>query len=212
MKKILLLSSLLLTSISLAQMDMRTGPIGAALSKTPGMDHSKTPMTGSSTAGSSMNMSPNMGMSDLGKLSGKAFDRAFLSMMIPHHQAALDMSKAVLPLSKDATVQKWAKAIISAQQSEIAQMNALLKSYGGSDNKMARVMDPMKSMGEKVRASKTPDQTFVQDMVGHHASAIEMGNLALQKSSNSSVLKLARNIVTAQAGEMYDFQTWLMKR
>jgi len=160
-----------------------------------------------------MNMSGDMGMSDLGKLSGKAFDRAFLSMMIPHHQAAIDMSKAVLPLSKDATVQKWAKAISADQQKEIGQMNSLLKVYGGSDSKIAGMISSgMKGMGAKVKASKTPDRTFVGDMVGHHASAIEMASLALQKSSNTSVLKLARDIVTAQAGEMYDFQTWLMKR
>lgn len=200
MKKILLLSALLLSvsSTSLAQVDM------------PGMDHS-TP----STSGSSMDMSMNMGymgMSDLGKLSGKAFDRAFLSMMIPHHQAAIDMAKAVQPLSKDATVQKWAKAVVAAQESEIAQMNTLLKGYGGSDTKMASMMmGGMKGMGAKVKASKTPDQTFVQDMIGHHASAIDMAKMALQKSRNASVLKLARDIVTAQAGEMYDFQIWLMK-
>lgn len=165
-----------------------------------------------SKSGSSLNMSTGMGLSDLAKLSGKAFDRAFLSMMFPHHQAAIDMAKAVLPVSKDFSVQKWTKAIISAQQSEIAQMNTLLKNYGGSDTKTAAMMDPIKGMGAKVKASKTPDQTFVKDMIGHHASAMETGNLALKKSSNSSVLKLARGIVTAQAGEMYDFQIWLLKR
>ena len=201
MKIILLLSTLLITfaSTSFAQMTM------------PGMDHNKTPMTGSSTAGPSMNMSSNMG--NLAKLSGKAFERAFLSMMIPHHQAAIDMSKAVLPLAKDATVQKWAKAIIAAQESEIAQMNTLLKAYGGSDTKMATMMmDGMKGMGMRVKASGTPDMTFVQDMIGHHASALDMARVALQKASNPAVLKLARDIATAQAGEMYDFQLWLQKR
>jgi len=202
MNKTLFISTFIalsLASTSLAQMNM------------PGMDKS-TP----STSGSSMDMSMNMGymgMSDLGKLSGKAFDRAFLSMMIPHHQAAIDMARAVQPLSKDTTVQKWAGAIITAQESEIAQMNTLLKGYGGSDTKMASMMmGGMKGMGAKVKASKTPDQTFVQDMIGHHASAIDMAKMALQKSSNTSVLKLARDIATAQAGEMYDFQTWLLKR
>jgi len=202
MNKTLFISTFIalsLASTSLAQMNM------------PGMDKS-TP----STSGSSMDMSMNMGymgMSDLGKLSGKAFDRAFLSMMIPHHQAAIDMARAVQPLSKDTTVQKWAGAIITAQESEIAQMNTLLKGYGGSDSKMASMMvGGMKGMGAKVKASKTPDQTFVQDMIGHHASAIDMAKMALQKSSNTSVLKLARDIATAQAGEMYDFQIWLLKR
>ena len=199
MKKFLLLPTVLtlaLSTAALAQMDM------------PGMDHSTTPMSGSS-----MNMSTGMGMSDLGKLSGRAFDRAFLSMMIPHHQAAIDMSKAVLVVSKDATVQMWAKAINADQQKEIGQMNALLRGYGGSDTKMATLMTSgMKGMGAMVKMSKTPDRTFVQDMILHHASAIDMASMALQKSGNVNVLKLARDIVTAQAGETYDFQIWLMKR
>ena len=36
--------------------------------------------------------------------------------------------------------------------------------------------------------------------------------MALEKTSDPRVLKLARDIVRAQAQEMYDFRTWLMKR
>jgi uncharacterized protein (DUF305 family) len=38
-----------------------------------------------------------------------------------------------------------------------------------------------------------------------------MANLALQKSQNLSVLKLARDITRAQAGEIYDFKTYLLR-
>ena len=173
-----------------------------------GMDHSN--MGGmSGQSGSSMTMD----MSAPAKLKGKVFDRAFLSMMIPHHQMAVDMARAVLPRSKDATVKRWANAVIKAQESEIKQMNTLLKSYGGSDVAMADMMKKsMSGMADMVKKAKNPDVAFVQGMIPHHVSAMEMGMMALEKSSDVRVLKLARTIVQDQAAEVHDFRLWLLKR
>jgi uncharacterized protein (DUF305 family) len=41
----------------------------------------------------------------LTKLSGRSFDRAYLSLIIPHHVAAVAMAGAVLPLSNDDQVE-----------------------------------------------------------------------------------------------------------
>jgi len=191
---------LLISALTLAGMAFAQGSMG-------GMDHSNMNMSGSS------DMSMKMDMSGLEKLKGKAFDRAFLSMMVPHHQTAVEMSQAVLPVSKDATVKRWATAIIKAQQSEIKEMNALLKNYGGSDAAMANMMkNGMKGMTDMVKKAKNPDVAFVQGMVPHHVSAMEMGMMALEKSSDARVLKLARTIVRDQASEVHDFRLWLMKR
>ncbi|WP_293914427.1 DUF305 domain-containing protein [Deinococcus sp.] len=177
----------------------------------PGMDMS-TPSASSSMPGMTMSTGSMDTTATLSKLSGKAFDRAFLSMMIPHHQAALDMARAILPTTKDAQVKRWAQGIISSQQAEITTMTALLKPLGGADPKMMAMMDGMKGMGTMVKAAKNPDLAFVQGMVPHHSSAIDMANVALQKSADPKVLKLAQNIVVAQAKEMYEFRTWLLKK
>jgi len=54
-------------------------------------------------------------------------DRDFLAGMIGHHQGAIDMSEVVLQHGKDPKVRNLAKAIIRAQQQEIAQMKIWLK-------------------------------------------------------------------------------------
>lgn len=185
---------------------------GAAFAQSmPGMDHSNMPgMSGS--ASSTMPMG-KMDLSGLAKLQGKAFDRAFLSMMVPHHQMAVDMAKAALPVSKDATVKAWANAVIKDQTREITQMNTLLKSMGGVNTAMANQMkSSMSGMADMVKKSKTPDVAFVQGMLPHHASAIDMANLALQQGQDARVLSLAKTIITAQAKEMLDYRTWLKKR
>lgn len=153
------------------------------------------------------------GMSELGALRGRAFDRAYLSMMIPHHQAAVEMARAALPVSRDATVKAWANAVIRDQQREINQMNTLLKGLGGTDTAMAATMKrSMGGMGDLVRKARNPDVAFVQGMLPHHASAIDMANLALQRGQDARILSLSKAIITAQAAEMLDYRTWLSKR
>lgn len=54
-------------------------------------------------------------------------DRDFVTMMIPHHQGAIDMAKAYLPASKDPKIKKMAQDVIKAQQKEIAEMREWLR-------------------------------------------------------------------------------------
>ena len=58
--------------------------------------------------------------------SGEA-DHDFVKMMIPHHQGAIDMAKAVLLHGKDPQMRRLAQEIITDQQSEIQLMQLWLK-------------------------------------------------------------------------------------
>lgn len=50
----------------------------------------------------------------------------FLRMMIPHHQGAIDMAKAVLLQTDDPRIRNLAQSIVTEQQYEIDLMNKLL--------------------------------------------------------------------------------------
>src|SRR6266478_9249691 len=54
-------------------------------------------------------------------------DRDFVTMMIPHHQGAIDMAKALLLYGKDPQMRRLAQEIIIDQQSEIQLMQLWLK-------------------------------------------------------------------------------------
>jgi uncharacterized protein (DUF305 family) len=49
-------------------------------------------------------------------------DKDFVVMMIPHHQGAIDMAKAVLRYGKNEQVRRLAQEIIIEQEQEIAAM------------------------------------------------------------------------------------------
>ena len=53
-------------------------------------------------------------------------DHDFATMMMPHHQGAIDMAKAELLYGKDPVIRRLAKGIIVDQQSEIQAMQLWL--------------------------------------------------------------------------------------
>lgn len=60
------------------------------------------------------------------KRSGSS-DVDFVRLMLPHHQAAIDMAKTQLLYGKDAQMRRLAQEIITDQQSEIELMQRWLK-------------------------------------------------------------------------------------
>lgn len=61
-------------------------------------------------------------------------DADFVRLMLPHHQAAIDMAKAQLAYGKDPQIRRLAQEIITDQQSEIELMQLWLKQHGPGFN------------------------------------------------------------------------------
>jgi uncharacterized protein (DUF305 family) len=52
------------------------------------------------------------------------------------------------------------------------------------------------------------DKAFIGAMIPHHQSAIEMAEVAYEKSKVSEIKDLARNIVSAQKREIEQMKRW----
>jgi len=62
----------------------------------------------------------------------------FVTMMIPHHQGAIDMAKALLLRTTDPELRNLAQGIITEQQNEIQLMQAWLRRHPASAPAAAR--------------------------------------------------------------------------
>jgi len=62
-------------------------------------------------------------------------DADFVRLMLPHHQAALDMAKAELTYGKDPQMRRLAQEIVTDQQSEIELMQLWLERHRFSSQK-----------------------------------------------------------------------------
>jgi uncharacterized protein (DUF305 family) len=56
-------------------------------------------------------------------------DRDFVTMMIPHHQGAIDMAKTLLLYGKDEQLKRLALEIITGQQNEVQLMQLWLAKH-----------------------------------------------------------------------------------
>ena len=63
-----------------------------------------------------------MNMKKLETLKGREFDAEFVRQMIPHHEGAIEMAKAVINGNARAELKELAQDIITSQEAEIRQM------------------------------------------------------------------------------------------
>jgi uncharacterized protein (DUF305 family) len=63
-------------------------------------------------------------------------DIDFVELMLPHHQAAIDMAKAELVYGKDPQMRRLAQEITTDQQSEIELMQLWLKQHRPSSEEI----------------------------------------------------------------------------
>ncbi|AZQ36173.1 DUF305 domain-containing protein [Streptomyces cyaneochromogenes] len=93
---------------------------------TPGMDHS-----GHSGGSGMAGMMDPADMDKLSKASGKDFDTMFLTMMVEHHEGAVEMAETEKAKGRYNPATELADAVITAQTAEIKEMNKLLGKNGG---------------------------------------------------------------------------------
>ena len=136
-------------------------------------------------------------------------DKIFLSMMIPHHSAAIAMSNDILKITEDPLIKELAEKIANDQRGEIVIMLKWLEDLGRKDEATWNEMsEEMKAMRDQTM-SEDSDRNFILQMIPHHAMALEMAYPALLQSDDPKVVDLARDIIIHQAEEIRAMRNWL---
>ncbi len=152
------------------------------------------------------------------EMTGETYDRNFIANMIAHHQGAVDMAKLAQKTAKHQELKDMADDIISAQESEISEMSAWQKEWGypstSAGNMMDHgamgTMDEMASMTTELEG-KTGDEfdkAFIEQMIMHHQSAINMAAPGETNAERQEVKDLSKAIVVAQTKEINQMKQW----
>lgn len=138
---------------------------------------------------------------------GEYSDERFIDMMAAHHQMAIDMARVAQQHAQLPEIQLIADDIVSTQQAEIEQL-ASIKEAEFDSSEVPMMMNPEEpsmyamAMPDELAQQEPFDRAFIDSMIPHHASAIEMASTALIHGDNPEIRELARNIIDAQSREI----------
>jgi uncharacterized protein (DUF305 family)/predicted small secreted protein len=145
---------------------------------------------------------------------GEYSDRRFIDAMVPHHQGAMAMAEVALKNAEHEEIKELSRNIISSQQAEIEELKAIKKEeFGTSNVPMEMSQEQMRGMGmmmdpQQLAKRELFDKAFMDAMIPHHQSAVEMAQVALENSDNPKIKELAQNIISAQKWEIEQMKQW----
>lgn len=132
----------------------------------------------------------------------------FIQQMIPHHLAAIEMSKNILKYTTNLEVQSIATNIISAQTKSISNMQAIQSKCRMLTNKdfdqsnyMRRFEKIAQTMFYEMGSAHVTNgvnANFVREMIPHHEGAVRMSNNALQFNICPELKPILYTIITTQ--------------
>lgn len=132
----------------------------------------------------------------------------FIVQMIPHHRAAIEMSKNLLCYTTDIPLQKIALGIIQSQTKSIHNMEQILCQcsrqrntpqelcyYQAHFHEITQIM-----FSDMKNACTTNDinRTFMHEMIPHHEGAIRMSESALEFLICPGLVPILDAIITSQ--------------
>ncbi|MFI5626859.1 DUF305 domain-containing protein [Nocardioides sp. NPDC051685] len=136
-------------------------------------------------------------------------DADFVTMMIPHHAQALEMTRLAKEHGVDPEVVSLAERIEAAQGPEIVAMSGWLDARGlrvprASDppHTMAGMLSPaqLSELG-KARGEKF-DRLFLTGMIQHHQGALEMAEPMASTGSDALAIEMAMDVEATQSVEI----------
>ena len=148
------------------------------------------------------------------KMSGN-FDIDFATMMIDHHQGAIEMSEEELKSGSDAKMKTMAINIIAAQKEEQSKLREIIKNAKpmtmdmGKHNELNEETKAMAEDMKNMQMTKNTDQDFARMMIFHHESAVKMAKAEISHGMNAELKSMAKKMISDQEKEIVEFKGWL---
>lgn len=145
----------------------------------------------------------------------------FIVQMIPHHRAAIEMSRSVLEYTAPEPVRRIASRIIEEQTRSIRDMEAALPVCCTQENTEQDRQDYLRRFGEITRtmfarmgaacATNQISADFMREMIPHHQGAIRMSENALRFPICPELKPILQSIITSQKAGVREMECLLRR-
>lgn len=132
----------------------------------------------------------------------------FIVQMIPHHQAAIEMSENLLQYTTVVPLQKVAQNIIAEQTESIENMKSALADCAQKLNSkqdiclygeaFRQITQTMFSQMRNSRSGNNINANFMREMIPHHQGAIRMSENALRYPICAELRPILQAIIVSQ--------------
>lgn len=132
----------------------------------------------------------------------------FIAQMIPHHRAAIEMSRNLLKYTTFIPLQDIAVQIVEEQTKSIENMRRIVctcernvnceRDICGYQDQVGQIMEVMFSDMENACASNQLNANFMREMIPHHRGAVEMSQNALKYDICPELVPILEDIITSQ--------------
>lgn len=143
----------------------------------------------------------------------------FIVQMIPHHRAAIEMSRNVLHYTTNPELRRIASGIIIEQTKSIENMQKILShcsSHTNTQRELCRyqthmdaIMQTMFSRMKNARTTSNITCDFMWEMIPHHMGAVEMSTLTLKAPICPQLIPILTAINTSQKRGIAEMQALL---
>lgn len=132
-------------------------------------------------------------------------DVELIDTLVPHHRMAVHMAEMEIERGSDPEAKAMAERVKRDQTDEIARLLAIRSRLqeGCSEVPDLRDSHMEEGMEEMMEMSGAAlDLMFVDDMIPHHAGALQFTHYALPKLHDAELIAIANNVLDAQAMEV----------
>ena len=145
----------------------------------------------------------------LAALNGTAFDVAFMRVLVPVSEEAVEIAMAATLNADHTQVLKWNQAVVERKNAEVRQMLGWLKTMGASPTKRNAGVQtaPVKKM--RVLKDAALEKVYLPLMATHLEQSAALAQLAAKKASNPAVRSFATSVAKKEMSDATMLRSWL---
>lgn len=152
---------------------------------------------------------PDPTLAALSRLTGPAFDVAFMRELIPIHEEAVEIAMAATLHADHAELLRWNQVMIDRKSAQVRQMLAWLQEAGVSPwrRNVNVVTEPVKKM-RGLRGAAL-ERAYLPLIAAHLERSTALARLAATKADRQELRTMAQAIVAVEVKEAARLRTWL---